>query len=160
MSNRIPVWKKFSTIFILSLLSHSPAMSAQPAHLLKDFSQTKLVIITNDRCILFDVYIAQTPTQRSQGLMHIESMEEQEGMIFLHNENKPVYMWMKNTLISLDMLFVDATGSIASLHRGAVPHSEEIIESGLAVIAVIELNAGAIEHFNIGTGNQIIIPAN
>jgi uncharacterized membrane protein (UPF0127 family) len=159
MSNRIPVWKEFSAVFIISLLFHSPAMSAQPAHLLKDFSQKKLTIVTNDRCVLFDIYVAQTPAQRSQGLMYIESMEEQEGMIFLHNENKPVFMWMKNTLIPLDMLFVDATGSIVSLYRGAVPHSEEIIESGLAVIAVIELNAGAIEQFNISTGNRIIFPA-
>jgi uncharacterized membrane protein (UPF0127 family) len=135
--------------------------AAKPEHLLKKFPRSKLIINTSDsKCILFDVYVAQTPEHRSQGLMHIESMGSYEGMIFIYSASLRISMWMKNTLLPLDMLFIDKDLKIASIHADAVPHSEEIIKSGKEVAAVIELNAGSINRFNIKTGNRIIFPAN
>jgi uncharacterized membrane protein (UPF0127 family) len=136
------------------------AYGARPENLLREFSRSQLIIVTNNsKCILFDVYVAQTPSQRSQGLMYIESLGSHEGMIFLYRESVRISMWMKNTLIPLDMLFIDIKHGIVSMRLDAVPHSEETIESGKEVVAVIELNAGSVEFFKISTGNRIIFPA-
>ncbi len=150
-----------SILLMLCLLMNAvEAYSARPENLLREFSRSQLIIVTNIRqCILFDVYVAQTPSQRSQGLMYIESMRSHEGMIFLYRENLRISMWMKNTLIPLDMLFIDNNNDIVSMHLDAVPQSEETIESGKEVVAVIELNAGSVKRFNIRTGNRIIFPA-
>ncbi len=91
--------------------------------------------------------------------MHIEAMDEYEGMIFLYEQPAEISMWMKNTLIPLDMLFVTSDATIASVHNNAVPMSEAIISSGSSVAAVIELNAGAADRFGIQAGDRIIIPA-
>ena len=122
--------------------------------------RTQLIVDTRGHgCVLFDVYVAQGPAQRAQGLMHIETMDRHEGMIFLYPQEGRISMWMKNTLISLDMLFIDKESKVAHLHAGAVPLSETIIDSGADVVAVIELNAGSINDFGIETGNRIIFPA-
>jgi uncharacterized membrane protein (UPF0127 family) len=120
----------------------------------------RLIISTASRgCILFDVYVAQTPQQRSQGLMHIESMGQYEGMIFLYAEESSISMWMKNTLIPLDMLFIDRDNHIAHIHKNAVPQSEDIIDSGSAVVGVLELAGGAADYFAIKSGDRMIFPA-
>jgi hypothetical protein len=133
--------------------------AAEPAHLLSGFPTSKLIITAANSCILFDVYVAQTGLHKQQGLMHIESLDEYEGMIFIYNQRDKVSMWMKNTLIPLDMIFVDGQGQVATIHRNAVPMSEEIISSGTEVVAVIELNGGATKRFNVESGNTIIFPA-
>jgi uncharacterized protein len=135
--------------------------AARPEYFVRDFPRAQLIINTRGGhgCVLFDIYVAQSPAQRAQGLMHIEAMGQYEGMIFLSAQEERISMWMKNTLISLDMLFVDKQSKIVSLHAGAVPLSETIIDSGVDAVAVIELNAGSIEYFGIETGNRIIFPA-
>jgi len=150
-----------SMLLMLCLLMNAvEAYAVRPENLLREFSRSQLIIVTNNnQCILFDVFVAQTPSQRSQGLMHIESMDNHEGMIFLYRESVRISMWMKNTLIPLDMLFIDIKHDIVSMHLNAVPQSEETIESGKEVVAVIELNAGSVERFKIRTGNRIIFPA-
>ena len=134
--------------------------AAEPARLLNGFPQTKLIIDTSGSgCVLFDIYVAQNSAQRTQGLMHIESLGEYEGMIFLYGRPTTISMWMRNTLIPLDMLFVNADSRIDSIHANATPLSEDIIESGPAAVAVIELNGGAARRFNIEPGNEVIFPA-
>ena len=146
-------------LLLLCLLTQG-VYAAEPAFFLRGFQQTKLIIDTESHgCILFDVYVAQTPEQRAQGLMRIESMQRYEGMIFLYAEEANISMWMKNTLIPLDMLFIDANARIARIHKNAVPMSEEIIESGKAVVGVIELNGGSADYFGIRNGDRIIFPA-
>ena len=135
-------------------------MAANPEFFLRGFQQAKLIVSgKSSGCRLFDVFIAQTPQQRSQGLMHIEAMEQHEGMIFLYAEEAAISMWMKNTLIPLDMLFIDSTGRISRVHKNAVPSSLDVIDSGSAVIGVLELNGGAADYFGIKAGDRIIFPA-
>jgi len=149
-----------SCISLVCLLLLQGVNAAEPAFFLRGFQQSKLIIDTESRgCVLFDVYVAQTPEQRAQGLMRIESMQRYEGMIFLYAEEASISMWMKNTLIPLDMIFISRNARIANIHRNAVPMSEEIIDSGAAVIAVIELNGGAADYFGISNGDRIIFPA-
>ena len=92
--------------------------------------------------------------------MFIESMDLYEGMLFVYPDSSLISMWMKNTLISLDMLFIDSQLRVAHIHKGAVPLSEDIIDSQVPVSGVIELNAGATGRFSIATGDQIILTSN
>jgi len=148
---------------LASLLLTAPLQltkAAQPAGLLKDFKRTQLIVVAaSNRCILFDVYVAITREQRSQGLMHIRAMDAYEGMIFLYDQPATISMWMKNTLISLDMLFITGDGRILSIQENAVPLAEDIISSGGSVMAVLELNAGTTRRLGITAQDQIIFPA-
>ena len=108
---------KVLTLLIAGVITAFTAAAASPAHLLNTFGRTQLIIDTSGHnCVLFDVYIAQHPEQRSQGLMFIESMGTYEGMLFVYPESARISMWMKNTLISLDMLFIDAQLNVAHIH--------------------------------------------
>ena len=149
-------------IALLLLLTALPreAAPAQPAFFLRDFVKSRLIIDTKQSgCVLFDVYVAQSAEQRSQGLMHIESLDKYEGMIFLYPQEGNIAMWMKNTLIPLDMFFIGRNSRVKTVHRNAVPMSEDIIESGGLVVAVLELNGGSADYFGIDPGDRIIFPA-
>jgi uncharacterized membrane protein (UPF0127 family) len=139
----------------MSLLTAVCASSAEPAHLLRGFERARVIITAKTSCILFDLYVAGTPEQRSQGLMYIHSMGQYEGMLFMYARQAEISMWMKNTLIPLDMLFLDQQQSISSVHANAVPLSEDIISSGAVVSGVIELNGGAAGQFGIRSGDRI-----
>ena len=143
---------------LLSTTQHTPA--AQPADLLKEFERAQLLIeTTNSGCVLFNVYIATNSRQRSQGLMYIRSMAADEGMLFIYSQPTQISMWMKNTLIPLDMLFIGTTSRISSIHENAVPLSEAIIQSKGVVAGVLELNGGAARRYGITPGNRLIFPA-
>jgi uncharacterized membrane protein (UPF0127 family) len=144
---------------LLLLWQHSAA-AAEPADLLREFQQGQLIIDTSESgCVLFDVYFALTDKQRSQGLMHIRSMERHEGMLFLYSRPRRISMWMKNTLIPLDMVFIRSDARVASIHRDAETLSEAIIQSDSDVIGVLELNAGSASYFGIKPGDLLIFPA-
>ena len=143
---------------LISTTQHTPA--AQPADLLKEFNRAQLLIeTTNSGCVLFNVYIATNSQQRSQGLMYIRSMAADEGMLFIYSQPAQISMWMKNTLIPLDMLFISNTSRISSIHENAVPLSETIIKSKETVAGVLELNGGAARRYGIPPGNRLIFPA-
>ena len=143
---------------LLSTTQHTPA--AQPADLLKEFDRAQLLIeTTNSGCVLFNVYIATNSQQRSQGLMYIRSMAADEGMLFIYSQPAQISMWMKNTLIPLDMLFIGTTSRISSIHENAEPLSEAIIQSKDIVAGVLELNGGAARRYGITPGNRLIFPA-
>ena len=70
------------------------------------------------------VEVADTPDSRARGLMFRPALAPGHGMLFIYEEPQPVSFWMKNTLIPLDMLFIDAAGRVDRVHAGAVPHDE------------------------------------
>ena len=107
----------------------------------------------------FDVEVAETPEQHSQGLMFRESLPVDAGMLFVYPSERHVAMWMRNTLIPLDMLFVDADGRIVRIHENATPHSTLTIPSRHLVKAVIELNGGTAAKFGIRPGDRVVHPA-
>ena len=102
----------------------------------------------------FTVELALTPEQRSQGLMHRESMPQDHGMLFDFGEPRPVSMWMRNTPLPLDMLFIQRDGTISHIHRKAVPFSEAIIDSRGPVHFVLELNGGRAAALGIEVGDR------
>lgn len=141
------------TLYLRSL----PVNAAVPEELLREFPRAQLIVVGNAKCIQFDIYIAQTGPQRTQGLMHIRSMELHEGMLFVYAQATRISMWMKNTLIPLDMLFFDESGQIVTMHENATPLSTDIIDSNAVVAGVVELNGGAAEKLAIGPGSRIML---
>ncbi|MCW5700701.1 MAG: DUF192 domain-containing protein [Rhodospirillales bacterium] len=105
---------------------------------------------------LFHVEIAATPAQRSQGLQHRYALDADAGMLFLFDRPQPVAMWMKDTYISLDMLFLEADGRIVAIARHTKPQSLEVIRAPVPVAAVLEINAGTTREQGIRVGDRIV----
>src|SRR5690606_28514175 len=104
------------------------------------FDQEELLIQTRSgKTHSFTVELALTPEQRAQGLMHRQSMAADHGMLFDFGHSRPVSMWMQNTPLPLDMLFIQRDGTISHIHRNAVPFSQTIIDSHGLVNFVLEL---------------------
>jgi uncharacterized protein len=124
----------------------------------QDFEKTTLVIRTSTGDHRFTVEIARTPRQQSQGLMFRKRMAADAGMLFVHATPRQARMWMKNTYIPLDMLFVAADGRITKIVERTTPHSLETIASDGPVSAVLELNAGTAARLGIRTGDRLLHP--
>ncbi len=107
----------------------------------------------------FVVEVARSPDQRSRGLMFRRSMPPDAGMLFDFLEEVPVSMWMKNTIIPLDMLFFDSTGRIVRIEERTVPLSLTVISSGVPVRGVLEVNAGTVARLGIRPGDRVIYKA-
>jgi len=107
----------------------------------------------------FRVEVADTEAERAQGLMHRESMARSAGMLFVYEKPQVVRFWMKNTLIPLDMIFADVTGTVRRVHHMARPHSEKLIPGGSGIKYVLEINGGLAEQLGIGEGSQLRHPA-
>ncbi|WP_050602353.1 DUF192 domain-containing protein [Ruegeria sp. 6PALISEP08] len=114
------------------------------------------VTLRNDSAtIRFDIELAVTPEERSHGLMLRESLPNRSGMLFVFDPPQRVAFWMKNTLIPLDMIFVDRTGTVTRVHEGAIPGDLTPIEGGDSVFAVLEINAGLSARYSIAPGTQM-----
>lgn len=107
----------------------------------------------------FSVEIADDAGERGQGLMHRESMARSSGMLFIYPRPGRVSFWMRNTLIPLDMIFMDAQGVVQKVHSNAVPLDETPIPGGNDILAVLEINGGLARAFGIGPGAQMLHPA-
>ncbi|MBK1636884.1 DUF192 domain-containing protein [Rhodovulum adriaticum] len=107
----------------------------------------------------FTVELADAPEERSRGLMHRDSLPRAAGMLFIYPTPQRVAFWMKNTLIPLDMLFLDAQGRVVRLHENARPLDETPIDGGPGVKAVLEINGGLAARLGIGPGTVLRHPA-
>jgi len=116
------------------------------------------VILQNGQRQVFQVEVARTEADRAQGLMFRRSMPADRGMLFDFGRVEPVSMWMQNTYIPLDMLFVRADGTIARIAANTEPLSTRTIPSGEPVLAVLELNAGTAARLGIKAGDRLDHP--
>lgn len=103
----------------------------------------------------FEVEVADTPEERGRGLMHRDELAADRGMLFVFPRRERIAMWMRNTRIPLDMLFIDDDGQVLQIHERAVPYSEETIASRRRVRYVLELVGGSSERLGIGEGAVI-----
>ncbi|WP_343563141.1 DUF192 domain-containing protein [Kiloniella sp. b19] len=103
----------------------------------------------------FSVEVARSQIQKSRGLMFREELPDSAGMIFLYQRPQILSMWMANTLIPLDMLFVAGDGTIVHIHENAVPLSKDIISSGADVTTVLEIAGGLAERLGIQQGDVL-----
>jgi len=104
----------------------------------------------------FDAHLADTEEARGRGLMFVTRLEDDQGMLFDFGETRRVNMWMKNTPLSLDMLFIDERGVIVRIAERTVPFSTRLIRSGVPVRAVLEINGGRAEALGISVGDRLV----
>ena len=117
-----------------------------------------LTIVTSSGPQAFQVEVARNDADRAQGLMYRRSMPANQGMLFDFGRVAPVSMWMQNTYLSLDMLFIRPDGSIARIAENTEPLSTRTIPSGEPVLAVLELNAGTAARLGIRPGDRVEHP--
>ncbi len=123
------------------------------------FETTPLSIITSDgNRHDFTVEIAATQAQRARGLMFREELAADQGMLFDYQRDLQASMWMKNTLIPLDMLFIDRNGIIKNLRERTVPHSLEPVQAKSRVRGVLELAGGTVSRLGIRPGDRVLHP--
>lgn len=103
----------------------------------------------------FTVEMATTPEARTIGLMFRKSMDANAGMLFVFEKAEQRAFWMKNTLIPLDMVFIQADGKIDSIHANAVPHDETPAPSKGPALGVLEINGGRAAELGIKPGDII-----
>lgn len=140
---------KFARLFLIALLFAGCSGEPEPK------PTTPLVIKTSGGDIRFMVEVASTPEDLKTGLMHRTNLGFNSGMIFNIYPVRPTAMWMKNTKIPLDMLFIAPDATIAMIKENAEPMSEEQIISRDPVRAVIELNAGQVKRHGIKVGDKV-----
>lgn len=112
-------------------------------------------IVTRSGVHVFEVEMAVTPEQRSTGLMYRKELAPGRGMLFDFGPEGPVAMWMRNTYVSLDMIFIRADGRIARIAENTVPLSDATISSGAPVKAVLEVVAGTARRLGIAPGDRV-----
>lgn len=123
------------------------------------FQRSTLQIATPDaRLHTFKIWIADDEQRRARGLMFVKHLAAEDGMLFVYPQPQPISMWMKNTLVPLDMLFVAADGKVARVVENTKPQSLTTIESGSPVLAVVELAAGSAARLKIAAGARVIHP--
>jgi uncharacterized membrane protein (UPF0127 family) len=107
----------------------------------------------------FSIEIADDPDEQSRGLMFRAALPADAGMLFVYATPRPANFWMRNTMIPLDMIFIDDTGRVESIAERADPYSERVSASRGDVRAVLEINGGLARALGIGPGDQVIHPA-
>ncbi|MDX2028010.1 MAG: DUF192 domain-containing protein [Alphaproteobacteria bacterium] len=117
-------------------------------------------IRTSDgKTISFSVEVATTAEQQTYGLMFRRSMPQDSGMLFIWQADQPITMWMKNTYIPLDMLFVQKDGTITKIATHTKPFDLGLISSDGPVRGVVELNAGEAGRHGLKVGDKVLFPA-
>ncbi len=114
-----------------------------------------VTVVGSDTATMFTAEIADTEILRERGLMFRHIMPPDNAMLFDFGKPRPVAMWMKNTNISLDMLFIRADGTIAAIAENTVPQSLDIVSVQEPVLGVLELAAGTVKRLNLHTNDKV-----
>lgn len=134
------------------------ASTSQPAHA-ASCSETSVSLRGDWGQARFSVEIADDVGERAQGLMFRESLPGSAGMLFVYDRPQSLSFWMRNTLIPLDLLFIDARGVVQHIHHNAIPHDETPITAPGRMLSVLEINGGLARRMGISEGTQLRHPA-
>ena len=118
----------------------------------------RLEIVTASGTHEFSVEVMRSGPQRERGLMFRRFLPQERGMLFDFATERPVMMWMKNTYLPLDMIFIGRAGKVVGLAENTEPLSEEIIPSGAPAYAVLEVNAGTAARIGLRIGDSVRHP--
>ncbi len=120
----------------------------------------KTIPVTIDGRITVSAEVAETPAETTRGLMHREHLDMDKGMIFIFKVERERNFWMKNTLIPLDIIFIDSNKTIVKIHEAYPCKVEECprYPSALPIKYVLEVNQGFSENNNISVGDKVSIP--
>jgi uncharacterized membrane protein (UPF0127 family) len=142
-------------VILVAALLPAPVAGA-PASIA--FEESSLTIDAAHDSFEFQVELAVSPEQRSRGLMFRESLDEDRGMLFDFGRPQVASMWMRNTYVPLDMLFIDAEGRITQIAPNTQPLSDTVVASREPVRAVLELRGGVSAKLGIEPGDRVIHP--
>lgn len=120
--------------------------------------KSRLLVASGERRFEFQVELAEEPEERRIGLMYRRELAADQGMLFDFGQSSPVLMWMRNTYVPLDMLFIRANGDIVNIAHDTVPQSEAILTSEGPVRAVLELPGGTSRLLGIQPGDRVLHP--
>lgn len=144
---------------VLGALSVADTADGQSRPGPRQFATARLTIETASGPREFTVEVARTQGQHAQGLMFRRRLAADAGMLFIYRRVANLAMWMQNTFIPLDMLFIGADRRIARIVERTVPMSTKTIGSGSPVSSVLELNAGVVSRLGIRLGDVVSSPA-
>jgi uncharacterized protein len=134
-------------VFIVALASQAGAQEAARIE--------PLSIVTENSATLFAAEIADNDELRGRGLMFRHVLPQDRAMLFDFEQPRPAAMWMKNTYISLDMLFVRSDGTIAAIAENTEPMSTQTISVDEPVLGVVELAAGTVKRLGIKRNDKV-----
>jgi uncharacterized membrane protein (UPF0127 family) len=142
-------------LLLIALFAAGPAHAQEPI----TFERTELAVVTAGGARhAFNVEWAKSWAQKARGLMYRREMPLDHGMLLDYDPPQPASIWMRNTLIALDIVFIRADGTIESIFLGAKPHDETPMPSKGPVRAVLELNAGVTRLLGIQPGDRVEHP--
>ena len=118
------------------------------------FATARVEIVSSEKIHIFDAELALSPSQHSRGLMFRREVKPNYAMVFDFGRPRDGSMWMKNTLVSLDMLFADDARKIVFIKENAQPLSEDVISSPGQIRYVLEVAAGTVQRLGIKTGDS------
>jgi uncharacterized protein len=136
----------------VGILAFGLALAAQAAPL------ERLEVDTASGPHVFQVEVMRTPAELEHGLMDRREMARDRGMLFDFQKAQPVYFWMKNTYLPLDMIFVGPDGRVVNIKHDAKPMDETLIPSGKPTLGVIEVNAGVADAIGLKVGDTVKHP--
>jgi uncharacterized protein len=148
---------------LLAIAAALPALvgraQEEPAGPQPKLPSERLTIVTRSgQRHVFDVEVARTREQQMTGEMFRTGVPPDGGMLFVWPAPQESQMWMKNTLVPLDMVFIAADGTIRSIAENTVPQSLRIIDSGGPVLATLELAGGTTARLGITVGDKVLAP--
>jgi uncharacterized membrane protein (UPF0127 family) len=114
-----------------------------------------LIHTTSGPAVAVDVEIAATPAKRERGLMFRQELAPRQGMLFLFRSDADHAFWMKNTPLSLDIIFIDASFRVVGIQAGAVPHSLQQLRGGRPSRYVLEVPAGFCAREGVRVGDRL-----
>ena len=118
-------------------------------------SETAVELRSGGSVVRFNVEIADTDAERALGLMNREKLAASSGMLFVYDAPRHASFWMKNTLIPLDMIFIDSVGRVTKVHPQAKPLDRTSIDGGEGVAFVLEINGGLAKRLGIVAGSEL-----
>ena len=127
---------------------------------LASFPRSTLTVhAANGEGHVFRIWIADSPERQQQGLMFVRDLPADEGMLFVNRESRPASMWMKNTFIPLDMLFIDSRGRVIRIFERTVPQSLATLSVDSAIKAVLEIRGGESARRGLRVGDRVAHPS-
>jgi len=159
MSLRFPKYVHFVLIaaFAMLIALHSPSGAETPPRL--DLAVETIKVLSGGKSHVFQAEVAKSSKERGRGLMYRTEMADDEGMLFIFDGEGDRYFWMKDTPLSLDIIFISKAGEIVRIAENTTPFSEKIIPSRKPAQYVLEVLAGTSNRLGIKAGDRIVSPS-
>lgn len=150
LGGKAPAWALLLTLLLAFAVPQAGVLAEEAGAKIEN-----LDIVTASGAHRFLVEVMRTESERERGLMFRRTLAADRGMLFDFQTEKPVQMWMKNTYLPLDMIFISRTGKVVGLAENTEPLSERIISSGAPAYGVLEVNAGAAARIGLKIGDSV-----